>query len=76
MPEVTHRWAGIFGLTQDLLPLVGRVPDHDGTWMAAGYSGHGNVLGFMCGELVAAAMLGQDDPLLELFSPARLLVSG
>jgi gamma-glutamylputrescine oxidase len=76
MPAVTHRWAGIFGLTQDLLPLVGRVPGHDGTWMAAGYSGHGNVLGFMCGELVAAAMLGEDDALLELFSPARLLVSG
>jgi gamma-glutamylputrescine oxidase len=76
MPEVTHRWAGIFGLTQDLLPLVGRVPGHDGTWMAAGYSGHGNVLGFMCGELVAAAMLGEDDALLELFSPSRLLVSG
>ena len=76
LPEVTHRWAGIFGLTQDLLPLVGRVPGHEGTWMAAGYSGHGNVLGFMCGELVAAAMLGADDALLELFSPARLLVSG
>jgi glycine/D-amino acid oxidase-like deaminating enzyme len=26
MPEVTHRWAGIFGLTQDLLPLVGPLP--------------------------------------------------
>ncbi len=76
MPKVTHRWAGIFGLTQDLLPLVGRVPGHEGTWMAAGYSGHGNVLGFMCGELAAAAMLGEDDALLELFSPARLLVSG
>ena len=76
LPKVTHRWAGIFGLTQDLLPLVGRVPGHDGTWMAAGYSGHGNVLGFMCGELVAAAMLGEDDALLELFSPGRLLVSG
>src|SRR6266511_891237 len=73
MPKVTHRWAGIFGLTQDLLPLVGRVPGHDGVWMAAGYSGHGNVLGLMCGELVAAAILGGDDPLLELFSPARLL---
>jgi glycine/D-amino acid oxidase-like deaminating enzyme len=73
MPEVTHRWAGIFGLTQDLLPLVGRVPGHDGVWVAAGYSGHGNVLGFMCGELVAAAITGGDDPLLELFSPARLL---
>jgi gamma-glutamylputrescine oxidase len=73
MPEVRHRWAGIFGLTQDLLPLVGRVPAHDGVWIAAGYSGHGNVLGLMCGELVAGAIVGRDDPLLELFSPARLL---
>jgi glycine/D-amino acid oxidase-like deaminating enzyme len=76
MPVVTHRWAGIFGLTQDLLPLVGRVPGQEGTWIAAGYSGHGNVLGFMCGELVAAAVLGQDDALLGLFTPGRLLVSG
>ena len=75
LPDVTHRWAGIFGLTQDLLPLVGPVPEHDGVWVAAGYSGHGNVLGLMCGELVAAAILGRDDPLLELFSPARLLDS-
>jgi glycine/D-amino acid oxidase-like deaminating enzyme len=70
---VTHRWAGIFGLTQDLLPLVGPVPSHDGVWVAAGYSGHGNVLGLMCGELVAAAIRGESPPLLELFSPARLL---
>ena len=76
MPNVTHRWAGIFGLTQDLLPLVGRVPGHEGAWIAAGYSGHGNVLGFMCAELVASALLGDGDDLLELFSPARLLVSG
>lgn len=73
MPEVTHRWAGIFGLTQDLLPLVGRVPGRDGVWVAAGYSGHGNVLGLLCGELVAASILGGEDPLLELFTPARLL---
>jgi glycine/D-amino acid oxidase-like deaminating enzyme len=70
-PPVSHRWAGIFGLTQDLLPLVGRV--RDGVWIAAGYSGHGNVLGFMCGELVAAAILGNDDPLLRLLDPVRLL---
>ena len=73
LPEITHRWAGIFGLTQDLLPLVGPVPGHDGVWVAAGYSGHGNVFGLLCGELVAAAMLGHDDPLLELFAPARLV---
>jgi gamma-glutamylputrescine oxidase len=73
MPNVTHRWAGIFGLTQDLLPLVGPVPGHDGVWVAAGYSGHGNVLGLLCGELVAAALLGRDDALLELFAPARIV---
>jgi glycine/D-amino acid oxidase-like deaminating enzyme len=73
LPQITHRWAGIFGLTQDLLPLVGPVPGHDGVWVAAGYSGHGNVLGLLCGELVAGAILGRDDSLLQMFSPARLL---
>ena len=73
LPEVTHRWAGIFGLTQDLLPLVGPFPGHDGVWVAAGYSGHGNVFGLLCGELVAGALLGRDDPLLQLFAPARIV---
>ena len=69
---VTHRWAGIFGLTQDALPLVGAVPGRDGrVWVAAGYSGHGNVLGFGCGELVADALLGRESALLPLLDPAR-----
>ncbi len=69
---VTHRWAGIFGLTQDLLPLVGAVPGRDGrVWVAGGYSGHGNVLGFACGALAADAILGRESPQLELLDPAR-----
>jgi glycine/D-amino acid oxidase-like deaminating enzyme len=71
-PEITHRWAGIFGLTQDMLPLVGRVPGRDDVWVAGGYSGHGNVLGFACGELVADAIQGNtESPQLALFDPAR-----
>jgi hypothetical protein len=31
------------------------------------------VLGFLCGELVAAAILGEPDPLLGHFDPARLV---
>jgi gamma-glutamylputrescine oxidase len=72
-PRISHRWAGIFGLTQDMLPLVGRVPGREGLWIAAGYSGHGNVLGFACGELVAGAILGETSPQLELFDPARFV---
>jgi glycine/D-amino acid oxidase-like deaminating enzyme len=70
--RISHRWAGIFALTQDLLPLVGRVPGRDRLWIAAGYSGHGNVLGFACGELVAGTILGEESALLRLFDPARL----
>jgi len=70
---ITHRWCGIFGLTQDLLPLVGPVPGRDDVWVSVGYSGHGNVLGFGCGDLVARALLGEEDPVLRLFDPARLL---
>ena len=70
--RISHRWAGIFALTQDMLPLVGPVPGRDQVWIAAGYSGHGNVMGFGCGTLVADAMLGADSDLLGLFDPVRM----
>jgi gamma-glutamylputrescine oxidase len=71
--RVDYRWAGIFGLVLDFLPVVGEVPGLRETWVAGGYSGHGNVLGFACGRLVARAILGDRDPLLDLFEPSRLL---
>ena len=70
--RIDYRWAGIFGLVLDFLPVVGRVRNVDRLWVAGGYSGHGNVLGFACGRLVARAVLGDRDPLLDLFVPARL----
>jgi gamma-glutamylputrescine oxidase len=70
-PAITHRWAGIFGDTPDALPLVGPVPNRDGAWVARGYSGHGNVLGLACGDLVANAILGRREPELKVFDPAR-----
>ncbi len=71
--RVDYAWAGIFGLVMDFLPVVGRVPGLDDVWVAGGYSGHGNVLGFACGELVAEAVCGGDAPFLDVLDPARLL---
>ena len=73
--RIDYRWAGIFGMVFDFLPVIGRVPDDERIWVAGGYSGHGNVLGFASGRLVARAILGDRDPLLDLFEPARLLVA-
>ena len=71
---MTHRWSGIFGLVPDLMPVVGPVPGSDRLWVAGGYSGHGNVLGFACGELAAQTILGGDpSPLLPPMDPARLV---
>jgi gamma-glutamylputrescine oxidase len=72
-PRIVQRWSGIFGATEDRLPLAGPIPGREDLWVAAGYSGHGNVLGLACGELVAGAILGRPPPELRLFDPARLL---
>jgi gamma-glutamylputrescine oxidase len=74
-PRVSHRWAGIWGTTPDQMPLVGPVPSRDGVWIAGGYSGHGNALGFACGDLVARAILGEHASELALFDPARFAYS-
>lgn len=72
--RIDFRWAGIFGMVFDFLPVVGRVPAAEGVWVAGGYSGHGNVLGFACGRLVARAIRGEQHGLLDLFNPRRLLL--
>jgi len=70
-PVVEKRWAGIWGTTPDLMPLVGRVPGRDNVWVAGGYSGHGNVPGFACGDLVARAILGERPDELQLVDVGR-----
>jgi glycine/D-amino acid oxidase-like deaminating enzyme len=72
-PQVTKRWAGIWGTTPDLQPLVGPVPGRDGVWVAGGYSGHGNALGLACGDLVARAILGERPAEGAIFDPDRLV---
>jgi glycine/D-amino acid oxidase-like deaminating enzyme len=67
LPEITHRWAGIFGVTESKLPYVGPLARDERVWIAAGYSGHGNVLGLACGELVGRSLAGEDVPELGLF---------
>jgi len=74
-PGVANRWAGIWGTTPDLMPLVGPVPGRDGVWIAGGYSGHGNALGLACGDIVARAILGEAPAELSLFDPSRFAYS-
>ena len=75
-PRVTHRWAGIWGTTEDLLPLVGQVPGSERVWLAAGTPATGTCSASRRGELVARALGGDRDPLLDVLDPARAVVAG
>jgi len=58
-PEITHRWAGVVGYSDDSLPYVGEVPGRPGLYVSGGYSGVGNVPGFMCGRDIADTIAGR-----------------
>jgi gamma-glutamylputrescine oxidase len=58
--EVTHRWTGVVGYSADSLPFAGEVPGRPGLFVAGGYSGVGNVPGFMCGRDIADTIAGDD----------------
>ena len=57
--NVTHRWVGVVGYTADQLPCVGEVPGRPGLHVAGGYSGHGNVPGYVAGQEIADAIAGR-----------------
>jgi gamma-glutamylputrescine oxidase len=74
--RIEHRWAGTMGFSADLLPVAGELPGRPGLHVACGYSGVGNVQGFVCGGLLADGLLGRPAPLAAALSPARFVVDG
>jgi gamma-glutamylputrescine oxidase len=61
---ITHRWTGTVGYSEERRPFVGAVPGRPGLWVAGGYSGTGNVPGFLAGRELADMIAGRaDEPL-------------
>jgi gamma-glutamylputrescine oxidase len=60
---ITHRWTGTVGYSEERRPFVGAVPGRPGLWVAGGYSGTGNVPGFLAGlevaDMIAGAKAGE-----------------
>ncbi len=69
---VQRRWAGIMGFSFDMLPVVGEVPGRRGVFVSAGYSGVGNIPGFLCGEALADIIAGRPRPDMAPYSIERL----
>lgn len=50
-------WAGLYEVTPDAHPIIGRIPELDNFIVVAGYSGHGFMHGPIAGLLVAEIIL-------------------
>lgn len=52
-------WAGMIDVMPDEIPVIDRVPNHEGMWMATGLSGHGFGIGPGIGLLTAQLVTGE-----------------
>jgi sarcosine oxidase, subunit beta len=54
---VLSRWAGLYEVTPDAHPILGRVTGVEGFYVMAGFSGHGFMHGPIAGLLMAEEIL-------------------
>jgi sarcosine oxidase subunit beta len=54
---LAHHWAGLYEMTPDAHPLIGRVDRFSNAYVVAGFSGHGFMHGPIAGKLLAEVIL-------------------
>lgn len=67
-------WTGFRPATPDNLPYIGKLPEHDNVYIAAGHEGLGITTSLGTAELITDAILGRESSIpAEPYSPARSL---
>ena len=54
---LAHHWAGLYEVSPDAHPLIGRLEPLDNAYVVAGFSGHGFMHGPIAGKLLAEVIL-------------------
>jgi glycine/D-amino acid oxidase-like deaminating enzyme len=65
--EPEFAWSGVFGATEDSLPMIGPVPGRPATWAAFGYGGNGITFSAIAAEVLGAALEGGNHAGAKLF---------
>jgi len=60
--DLASSWTGVYDVTPDWNPVLGRVPDLRGLIVAYGFSGHGFKLSPAVGRMVAALVMDGKKP--------------
>lgn len=68
-PVILQRWSGQVVETDDGLPYIGKIDEHQ--YLATGFAGNGMTFGSIAGLMIAEAITGRVSPWKDLFDPAR-----
>lgn len=71
--EIAHSWSGTMGYAMHKMPLIGEVSP--GLWVATAFGGHGLNTTAMAGDLIARAIIDNDDR-WRLFASYDLVWAG
>lgn len=71
--EITHRWSGIMGFSQDGLPLVGPLPGSQNILLGAGFTGHGFGFAWLAGQSLSQLLSEGTSSFADLVSPSRFI---
>jgi sarcosine oxidase subunit beta len=65
---LANRWAGLYEVSPDAHPILGRIPQVEGLYCVGGFSGHGFMHGPICGLLLAEEILDGGAHTLDISS--------
>ena len=65
---IASRWAGLYEVSPDAHPILGRIPQVRGLYCIGGFSGHGFMHGPICGLLLAEEILDGGAHTLDISS--------
>ena len=71
--EISHCWTGMLGKAVHRMPQIGEVTP--GLWLASAFSGHGLNTTAMAGDVIARAIV-ENDQTWRLFAPYELVWAG
>jgi len=59
--QAEYAWSGVFGETDDSLPMIGPVPGRSNCFVAYGYGGNGITFSALAADLIEAELAGNPD---------------
>jgi glycine/D-amino acid oxidase-like deaminating enzyme len=62
-----YAWSAPFGVTDDGLPIIDRVPGYERCFAVMGFGGNGITFSMIAAQIAAAAIAGKPDPDAEIF---------